>query len=182
MNAGILNANSLNERQKRFCEAYVRHPVGRHAALEAGYSPKGATVQACRLLERPEVRARIDALQADVAVRNCQRTDAILSKLEAIYDGALSSHQFHAAVRAVELQVRLSLMASAGDADNFGNDSLGDTNNATLMIDSDADSNDPDKPTAPTLVRMRPVGRPVGVAIENVNRGIPMLTGKGGEG
>ena len=98
----------LNERQTRFCDAYVRQPIGRYAAIEAGYAPKGAAVQASRLLEHPAIRARIDAMRADIATRNCDRVDAILSKLEAIYEGALSSHQFHAAVRAVELQVRLS--------------------------------------------------------------------------
>ena len=60
MNAGALNAKSLNERQRRFCEAYVRQPIGRYAALEAGYAPGGATVQAYRLLEQPQIRARID--------------------------------------------------------------------------------------------------------------------------
>jgi phage terminase small subunit len=80
----------------------------RHAALEAGCSPKGATVQASRLLERSEIRTRIDAPQADVMGRNYQRVDAFLSKLEASYDGALSNHQFHAAVHTVELQVKLS--------------------------------------------------------------------------
>ncbi|MFT6581516.1 MAG: hypothetical protein ACJAU6_001954 [Alphaproteobacteria bacterium] len=106
----------LNERQMRFCEAYIRQPVGRYAAMEAGYAPKGAAMQASRLLEHPAIRARIYALRADIAARNCDRVDAILSKLEAIYEGALSSHQFHAAVRAVELQVRLSRIMRAEDA------------------------------------------------------------------
>jgi phage terminase small subunit len=106
----------LNERQMRFCEAYIRQPVGRYAAMEAGYAPKGAAVQASRLLEQPAIRARIDTLRADIATRNCDHVDAILSKLEAIYEGALSSHQFHAAVRAVELQVRLSRIMRAEDA------------------------------------------------------------------
>jgi phage terminase small subunit len=148
------STGDLNERQSRFCDAYVRRPVGRYAALEAGYSPKGATVQASRLLERPEVRARIDALQADVVGRNCQRVDAILSKLEAIYDGALSSHQFHAAVRAVELQVKLSGMIGGADG---------------LEIEQESET------VEPAMITLRPI-RP------NVNQRIPRLTGNGGEG
>ena len=50
----------LNERQIRFCEAYIRQPVGRYAAMEAGYAPKGAAMQASRLLEHPAIRARGD--------------------------------------------------------------------------------------------------------------------------
>ncbi len=50
--------SELNERQELFCRHYVRRPVGSEAVRAAGYEPIGMAVQACRLLDRPEIRAR----------------------------------------------------------------------------------------------------------------------------
>ncbi|MBT5109624.1 MAG: terminase small subunit [Rhodospirillaceae bacterium] len=185
LNAKSLNAPSLNERQKRFCEAYVRQPVGRYAALEAGYSPKGATVQAYRLLERPDIRARIDELRADVAARNCLRKDTILSKLEAIYEGSMASHQYHAAVRAVELQARLSMVTQEGENGELNFHMTGDLGAEPVDL----------RPTlislpliSPPLISGRAIAptienvNPENVNPENVNRSIPMLTEKGAGG
>jgi len=53
----------LSERQERFCQEYTVTGNGSKAALAAGYSPKGITVQATRLLANDSIRARIDEIQ-----------------------------------------------------------------------------------------------------------------------
>ena len=96
-----MNGNSeLNERQELFCRYYVRRPVGAEAVRSAGYEPLGAAVQACRLLDRRDVRARIAALRADVARQHCRDEDTILAKLESVYAHAIEDRQYHAAARA----------------------------------------------------------------------------------
>ncbi|PPR20492.1 MAG: hypothetical protein CFH40_01906 [Alphaproteobacteria bacterium MarineAlpha10_Bin3] len=113
-----MNGNSeLNERQELFCRYYVRRPVGAEAVRSAGYEPLGAAVQACRLLDRRDVRARIAALRADVARQHCRDEDTILAKLESVYAHAIEDRQYHAAARALTLQARIAgLLPTAGDA------------------------------------------------------------------
>jgi phage terminase small subunit len=108
-------SSELNERQELFCRYYVRRPVGAEAVRAAGYEPVGAAVQACRLLERRDVRARIAALRADVARQHCRDEDAILAKLESIYSQAIEDRQYHAAARALTLQARIAgILPTAG--------------------------------------------------------------------
>ena len=109
--------SELNERQELFCRYYVRRPVGAEAVRSAGY--EGAAVQACRLLDRTEIRTRVAALRADVARLHCRDEDAILAKLEAVFTQAVEDHQFHAAARALTLQARIAriLPERAGGAD-----------------------------------------------------------------
>ncbi len=105
----------LNERQELFCRYYVRRAVGTEAVRAAEYEPKGAAVQASRLLDRPEVRARIAALRADIARLHCRDEDAILAKLESVYAQAVEVHQFHAAARALTLQARITGILPAAE-------------------------------------------------------------------
>lgn len=49
----------LTSRQARFVEEYLLDLNGTQAAIRAGYSPKGATVQAARLIANAKVRAAI---------------------------------------------------------------------------------------------------------------------------
>jgi len=58
---------SLNLRQTRFAEAYVRHRNGSRAAREAGYSAKGRSDNstARRMFANTRVMERIRALEAD---------------------------------------------------------------------------------------------------------------------
>lgn len=86
----------------------MQRPVGAEAVRAAGYEPKGAAVQASRLLDRLDVRARIAALRADVARLHCRDEDTILAKLETVYTQAVEVHQFHAAARALTLQARIA--------------------------------------------------------------------------
>jgi len=46
----------LNAKQKKFVEAYLLHGNQTQAAIDAGYSEKGAAQQASRLMSYPEVQ------------------------------------------------------------------------------------------------------------------------------
>jgi phage terminase small subunit len=59
---------ALSPRELAFCRHYVVCSVGSEAAREAGYSPNGATSQACRLLKRELIQAEISRLRE--AARN----------------------------------------------------------------------------------------------------------------
>jgi phage terminase small subunit len=49
----------LTPRQEAFVREYLKHGNGTRAAIEAGYSPSGADVQAVRLLGNASVKAEI---------------------------------------------------------------------------------------------------------------------------
>lgn len=55
------------ERAERFCQEYVVDLNGTQAAIRAGYAPKGAHVQASRLLNVPKVAARVEELRQALA-------------------------------------------------------------------------------------------------------------------
>lgn len=52
----------LTDKQEAFCQAYVLQKNGTQAAIDAGYSPHTAQVQASRLLASSKVRERVDKL------------------------------------------------------------------------------------------------------------------------
>ena len=98
----------LNERQELFCREYVRRPVGRAAAIAAGYGEDNAAAQACRLLARVDIQGRIAALREEVAVRQVADTNAVLARLQSIYELALEQNQLNTALRAVAMQLKLA--------------------------------------------------------------------------
>lgn len=55
------------ERAERFCQEYVVDFNGTQAAIRAGFAPKGAHVQASRLLNAPKVAERVAELKAALA-------------------------------------------------------------------------------------------------------------------
>ncbi len=61
--------SSLPPRQQRFAEEYLNSFNGLQSALKAGYSPKGAEVQAHRLLRDERVASVIDKGRAKAAAK-----------------------------------------------------------------------------------------------------------------
>lgn len=53
----------VTDRAEKFCRAYIIDLNVTHAALSAGYSPKTAAQQGCRLFKKVNVQARIAELQ-----------------------------------------------------------------------------------------------------------------------
>ena len=52
----------MSAKRERFCQEYAKDCNGTKAAIRAGYSEKTAKSQACRLLTKGDVKARVDEL------------------------------------------------------------------------------------------------------------------------
>ncbi|EHM00540.1 terminase small subunit [Acetobacteraceae bacterium AT-5844] len=59
---------SLTEKQRRFVKAYLIEPNGKKAAIAAGYSPKGAEVQASRMLSQAKVQQALAEARKAVSI------------------------------------------------------------------------------------------------------------------
>lgn len=80
----------LAARRRVFAERYVVHHNAKRAAREAGYTSKrGAANQGKRLLEREDVRAMIDALEAENTQRNKLDADYVLLSLQEVAERCL---------------------------------------------------------------------------------------------
>lgn len=97
----------MTARQQRFCQRFVEWGNGSAAARAAGYAPGSARITANRLLGLPKVAERIRVLQSEMADTHCRSRDALLAKLEAVFQQSVNDNQFTAAARAVDLQARL---------------------------------------------------------------------------
>ena len=77
--------DDLNEKQKRFVEAYLGDAGlnATEAARQAGYSPHSAGVQGCALLKNPKVKAAIAAgrkPREKAAIISRERREELLSE------------------------------------------------------------------------------------------------------
>ncbi len=134
---------ALTPRQKRFCQAYMTSPTAKEAVIEAGYSSKGATVTATKLIKRPEVKEHIAKLEADAAERNNIDQDELVTRLRTTYKNAEEAGQFTACNRAVELeakmagllkeQVHLTGLGVISDEDLIESLAQGDTKKAAAL-------------------------------------------------
>lgn len=98
----------LGHRQEIFCRRFVEGANATQAAKSAGYAAGSARNAGYRLLQRPQIIARIAELHRELAMQRCRDVDVLIGKLEAIYRRAIDAQQCSAAARAVELQARLS--------------------------------------------------------------------------
>ena len=71
----------LNERQKRFAEAYIETGNATEAARRAGYSPNGINVTASQLLSNPKIRAYVDERIAKADKERIAKADEVLEYL-----------------------------------------------------------------------------------------------------
>lgn len=74
-------AAELNARQARFVEEYLVDGVATQAAVRAGYSPRTAESQGCRLLRNAKVAAAIAAAREKRSERTGITVDEILGEL-----------------------------------------------------------------------------------------------------
>lgn len=66
-----MTSDKLNEKQKRFCEEYVKDNNGTRAAIRAGYSQKTARVIASQHLTKLNIQEYIKELKAEL-LEQCQ--------------------------------------------------------------------------------------------------------------
>ena len=71
----------LNEKQKIFCQEYMKDLNGTQAAIRAGYSEKTARSIGNRLLTNVDIQAYIQELQEGIRKRNQITVDEIMSDL-----------------------------------------------------------------------------------------------------
>ena len=92
--------DGLTLKQASFAAEYIAlHGNGTRAAIAAGYSEKGASVAAVRLLGKASVKKRIERL----AKRHEVTADRVLTRLDNLSAKAEESGNYPAAVRAEEL-------------------------------------------------------------------------------
>ena len=72
---------ALNDKQKLFCQEYMKDLNGTRAAIRAGYAESGARVQANRMLTNDNVQQYIQELQEGIQKRNQITIDEIMSDL-----------------------------------------------------------------------------------------------------
>ncbi len=98
----------MTERQRRFTAEFLQSGNGTQAAIRAGYSAKGAAVQATRLLRIAKVTAAIEAERAPVLERAKVTLEGHLAMLATIRDEARAAGHYGAAKSAEEARGRVS--------------------------------------------------------------------------
>ena len=76
--------HGLNDRQRRFCERYLIHLNGSRAAVEAGYSKKGARVTGSQLLANANVERFIARQQKRLSERTAISAERVLHELASV--------------------------------------------------------------------------------------------------
>lgn len=92
----------LNDKQERFCQAYILHRNATKAATTAGYSETSAHNQGHRLLQDSRIKERIDELTNEIS------TDVdVISEIEKQYEVARNAGNGNTALKALELLARV---------------------------------------------------------------------------
>ena len=74
-------AKELNDKQKLFCQEYLKDLNATQAAIRAGYSEKTARNIACENLTKPYIQEYIQELQEGIKKRNQITVDEIMQDL-----------------------------------------------------------------------------------------------------
>lgn len=98
--AALAKPAGLTPKQQRFVAEYLKDQNGKQAAIRAGYAPRSAEVQGCRLLRNAQVRAAVDKAQARVAKKAEITVESLAAELEEARALALAEKQASAAVAA----------------------------------------------------------------------------------
>ena len=78
----------LPQKEARFLEAYLALRNGRQAAIDAGYAPSSASNTARRLLRKAELKAALDAAEAERAALATVTRERVLKELASIAFGS----------------------------------------------------------------------------------------------
>lgn len=115
MNTPVTDRESaLNHRHEAFARAYATGATGAAAARTAGYAPAGAASRASELLQRADVAERLAELSAEAATARAQAVNALLDKLEPVYEKRLENDDTDAVLQVVELQARILGLVHGG--------------------------------------------------------------------
>ncbi|MDT2885518.1 terminase small subunit, partial [Lactococcus lactis] len=80
---------TLSERQKRFCELYVKTGNATQSYIDAGYKARGASARAnaSKLLTNPNVKSYIEELTSQLKKDSIADADRVLQFLTKVMDG-----------------------------------------------------------------------------------------------
>jgi phage terminase small subunit len=116
----------LHPKHQSFCEFYMVSGNATEAARAAGYAHDNAAGQGYRLLKRPEIQARLDEMTAEederfarqaaerqehrarLAALRATEAEALLAKLDPVYEHRLESEDFTGVMKVVALQARIA--------------------------------------------------------------------------
>ena len=98
--------DSLSDRQKVFCEEYLKDLVASKAAVRAGYAPKNAKQVAFQLMENKAVRIAIDGLRGERTSNSDVTKDFVLRGIQKAIMLAEDSGNLNALLRGHELLAR----------------------------------------------------------------------------
>jgi len=117
----------LNEKQEKFCQAYILHRNATRAAVAAGYSEASAHNQGYRLLQDEKVQERIEELTSEIS------TDVdVVSEIEKQYETARNAGHGAVALKALELLSRVR--GNVSDEDDATEETLEEEIIGTLHI------------------------------------------------
>lgn len=74
----------LTEKQKRFCDEYIKLGNAKEAAINAGYSPKTAKSMGAENLTKPDLKKSIDERMEQLASERIMSAQEILERLSLI--------------------------------------------------------------------------------------------------
>lgn len=97
----------LTPKRERFCREYSVDYNGAQAAIRAGYSKHSAKEIASELLTIPNVKARIEALQAKVAEKLNITTEFLTRELLTNHNLARETKKLNDSNRALELVAKM---------------------------------------------------------------------------
>jgi phage terminase small subunit len=101
------NEATLSDLEKKFCENIAAGKGKREAAVDAGYSPTSAHVQAARNLKKDKIIQYIDRLRTDVRRLTNESVSKEVERLDLLIRDALKDSQYSAAVNAIRLKAQL---------------------------------------------------------------------------
>ena len=88
----------LNDKQEKFCQAYVLHRNATEAAKAAGYAAGSAANQGYRLLQVEEIAERIENLEQEL-----ETNVDVITEIEKQYEYAKINGHTNSAIKALEL-------------------------------------------------------------------------------
>ena len=74
------------QRQQKFCDEYLKHPVATDAAIKAGYSEKYAGQNADKLLKNTNVREYLNRIQGQINQTNIKSVEQVQEWWSSIMD------------------------------------------------------------------------------------------------
>ena len=101
------NEATLSDLEKKFCEGIAAGKGKREAAVDAGYSPTSAHVQAARNLKKDKIIQYIDRLRTDVRRLTNESVSKEVERLDLLIKDDLKDSQYSAAVNAIRLKAQL---------------------------------------------------------------------------